>query len=308
MQPSIQPRPSEGCMAGSAVAEPASVENQSTPDLPSQSASHPPFVPPIYHCCCRHVGRGEPCVNCVSTVAICNSNLHSEDSLIQTGEVPIRYSLYECHDVSQPTSKVGESSKNREETFKATEIPGQDEPFVAGYGNGYPRHILTWSTDTNPPRAPTYQGRMSTMNSSSGLSHALTNPSAGHSNEGSHPFEPYRLDGDGRELSAKTMADSIRSKWKGLFPRERVIFSITSVAVILTVITGIILFKVHGQGRKTFVRKVFVWGFLIIMANGGIAMFAVRRNLGEVLFAMTLIIVLGIFLNPFLDVLGYGAM
>jgi hypothetical protein len=104
------------------------------------------------------------------------------------------------------------------------------------------------------------------------------------------------------------MADSIRSKWKGLFPRERVIFSITSVAVILTVITGIILFKVHGQGRKTFVRKVFVWGFLIIMANGGIAMFAVRRNLGEVLFAMTLIIVLGIFLNPFLDVLGYGAM
>ena len=131
-------------------------------------------------------------------------------------------------------------------------------------------------------------------------------PSVGHSTDNSHSYEPNRLDLEARELDSPTMTDSVKSRWSRLLRWERMVFRITSAAVILTVITGIILFKVHGHGRKTFIRKVFVWGVLLIMANGGVAMFAVRRNLGEVLFAMTLIIVLGIFLNPFLDVLGYG--
>jgi hypothetical protein len=76
-----------------------------------------------------------------------------------------------------------------------------------------------------------------------------------------------------------------------------------SLVVLVSFFILLALLGTIAKGKKNVGRRIFLGCMLLSMVASGIAMAAVRRNLGEVLFAMIMVIVIGMFLNSFLDIL-----
>jgi hypothetical protein len=123
------------------------------------------------------------------------------------------------------------------------------------------------------------------------------------STDTSHTDPFHMLAGNPNRL---TWVKEYYEKWKHLRSEERATCICSMLLILGTIITGFFIFKFHGKGRETFVKRAFLCGVLICMGASGTMMIAVRRNLGEVLFTMTMFLVLGIFIGGYLDVLGYG--
>jgi len=76
-----------------------------------------------------------------------------------------------------------------------------------------------------------------------------------------------------------------------------------SLVVLASLVILLALLGTVAKHQKDVGRRIFLGCMLLAMVASGIAMAAVRRNLGEVLFAMIMVIVVGMFLNSFLDLL-----
>ena len=105
------------------------------------------------------------------------------------------------------------------------------------------------------------------------------------------------------DFSLPREEDTMTKRWYGLLPHERTLFVFSSITVLVTVISLFVLLKKVPKGRKDVGKKIFLGGILIVIVASGTGMVAVRRNMGEVLFTVTMVIALGIFLNSFLDIL-----
>jgi hypothetical protein len=213
----------------------------------------------------------------------------SEHRLVPPGEGSGSYSLICKPDVSHFTEKAGGPSKNPRDKFPLTGIQDHDGAFLPKYPLDNAGQINSGPTDTT------------------GAQHDPTvGSNGGHIEWGR--IGSYRQPNNSynHERSPETATDSLRTKWRYALRWERVVLCFAIFFMISTFISVVCAFKLYGQGRKIFVRKVFVWGILIMDFNVGVVMVAVRRNLGEVLFSITLVLVFGIFLNSYLDVLGYG--
>jgi hypothetical protein len=197
---------------------------------------------------------------------------------------------------------------------------------VEGYEGQYPRQV-TWSTDEHPRSIanvaidpnPSNENKkhdksVQRQNADSSPAYGLHQPH--HSNSPTSTRTNmatsvrHGLDGrirdDGVSLHPDTSINTIGSKFTSLTLAERVLFTVSSFVIITTAVTTITLLRIHGKGRKTFTRTLFMFGILIIMGFSGLSMFAVRRNFGEVVFTMCLVMIMGIFLGSYLDILGYG--
>jgi hypothetical protein len=86
-------------------------------------------------------------------------------------------------------------------------------------------------------------------------------------------------------------------------PLERIVLALASFLFISTIVVMITVFRTAGRGRKDISRRILLCGILIITASSAAAMFAIQKNLSNVLLTMTMLLVLGIFLNYFQDVI-----
>jgi hypothetical protein len=94
-------------------------------------------------------------------------------------------------------------------------------------------------------------------------------------------------------------AKPARMSWGRMTPPQQVIFTLASLLLMSTAVTMITVFQTtHNPVSK----RVMLCGMLIIVASSAAAMFAIQRNLGEVVLTMTMFLVLGIFLSSFQDV------
>jgi hypothetical protein len=292
-QLSLQPG---GSGMGQAEADSAAVDNvlstQSTPHHASHHASHT-VCPLAAHLLRYHAQCGSSC----SSLAVGSATHDSQNSLILSSEARPSYSLSHGPDAPQSTEKAGGPSTNPDSTL-LTGMGGHAEGLLPEYPRVYEPKIPTWSTDASGVQ-------------NDGIDRTVTFDS--HNEGGISSYQEHIPDhrlpnnsGGQRELSPDTATGSVRTKWSRAVRWERVILCSAIFFMVSTFIAAVCAFKLHGQGRKTFVRKIFVWGVLIMDFNVGVVMVALRRNLGEVLFSITLVLVFGIFLNSYLDVLGYG--
>jgi hypothetical protein len=106
-----------------------------------------------------------------------------------------------------------------------------------------------------------------------------------------------------RKTSGSAWCDELRTRWTGLGVCERVVFIMASLVVLASFVTLLALLGTIAKGKKNVGRRIFLGCMLLSMVASGVAMAAVRRNLGEVLFAMIMIVVIGMFLNSYLDLL-----
>jgi phosphatidylglycerophosphate synthase len=111
-----------------------------------------------------------------------------------------------------------------------------------------------------------------------------------------------------QELSRRATASSSLNRFAELAAYEKTLFIITVFFFFSIVVTTLLVMTMHGHGNKKLVRSLFLGAILLLMLIVGLGMIMVRRNLGEVLFSMTLVLVLGIFVGGggYLDVIGYG--
>jgi hypothetical protein len=110
------------------------------------------------------------------------------------------------------------------------------------------------------------------------------------------------------ELGGKGLWVELRENWMSLTRLEKTMFSFSLIVIVTTLVSAILAYHFHGSQRKTFARKIWVWGILILTLASGFMMGAARKSTGEVLLAMTLVVVLGIFVggSGYLDALVYG--
>jgi hypothetical protein len=298
--------------AGHALADP-DVDNRSTSET-SQFSSKTP------HPLKRGVDYGIPreksdrCLHCLTGYTR-YSNPNSQISLIPEGEAPISYSLAKATFPMDGSSKVmtGSSAQRPEVHFENAGFPKDRSLGTPFDGQPDPRcdRQITWSTDNSGGSAqiPGAPSRAPTMNSSGIQSQTHTMPLSGRDLEASPGISSSRFPEDGsRELHPDSFWGTAKTKWSRISVWERATVIIAAAVVFVTTIVTIVLFRTKGVGHKNFSRLIFMLGILIIMAASGTAMFAVKRNLGEVFFAMILIIALGIFLNSFLDILYAAAL
>jgi hypothetical protein len=111
-----------------------------------------------------------------------------------------------------------------------------------------------------------------------------------------------------RELSRRPTASSSIDRFTALAPHEKTLFIMSVFFFFAIVVTSLSVMMVRGHGNKKLVRSLFLGAILLLMLIVGIGMTMVRRNLAEILFSMTLVLVMGIFVGGggYLDVIGYG--
>jgi hypothetical protein len=302
-QLSLQPG---GSGMGQAEADSAAVDNvlstQSTPHHASHHASDT-VCPLAAHLLRYHAQCGPSC----SSLAVGSASHDSQNSLIIAGEAlaSASYSLSHGPDAPESTEKVSGPSTNPRDSSLLAGIRDHDGTFLPGYTAGYERKIPSWPTEASGVQ---HDGIDRTVTFDSPPNANSTEVEEGISSYQEHIPDYRRPNNSGgqRELSPNTATGSVKTKWSRAVRWERVILCSAIFFMVSTFIGAVCAFKLHGQGRKTFVRKIFVWGVLIMDFNVGVVMVALRRNLGEVLFSITLVLVFGIFLNSYLDVLGYG--
>lgn len=248
-----------------------------------------------------------------------NSVGNSQTSLIRARDALI-WGGYQTHNPGATVPHPAEDNILAGLTKKHTQT--STFSYVEGYDSQYPRQA-TWSTDEHP-RGGTVAPTTSTENkvpndqqSNEDSSPAYESEQLPHSNS-MRSTQPElvtsarhdivnRIREDGVSLDPETSMNTISSKFQRLSLTERILFTVSSFIIITTAITTITLLRTHGKGRKTFTRTLFMFGILIIMGSSGLSMFAVRRNFGEVVFTMCLVMIMGIFLGSYLDILGsYG--
>jgi hypothetical protein len=84
---------------------------------------------------------------------------------------------------------------------------------------------------------------------------------------------------------------------------QKVILGLAMFLMVSTVVTMISVFRTAGRGHAAVSKRILLCGVLIIVASSAAAMFAIQRNFGEVLLTMTMVLVLGIFLSSFQDII-----
>jgi hypothetical protein len=106
-----------------------------------------------------------------------------------------------------------------------------------------------------------------------------------------------------RKVNNSAWLDELRARWGRLEVCERVMFTMASLVVLASFVILLAVLGTVAKGKKDVGRRIFLGCILLAMAASGTAMVAVRRNLGEVLFTMIMVVVIGMFLNSFLDIL-----
>jgi hypothetical protein len=215
--------------------------------------------------------------------------------------------MHQMEDLSKTMTAI--RAPNYEDRFQTAGIPNggsRDSPFGGQPDPPYERQI-TWSTEGSAPTEDS-PSLTQTLSSSSVQSQVPTNPPPFPVNVAGPDISLYsRFPQDNsREMRANSFWGKTREKWNRLTVCEMATVIISAALVFTTTVVTLWLFRTKGLGHKNFSRLIFMLGILIMMAASGASMFAVRRNLGEVFFAMTLIIALGIFLGSYLDIF-YGA-
>jgi hypothetical protein len=110
----------------------------------------------------------------------------------------------------------------------------------------------------------------------------------------------------GRQMTPPGGVESAQRTWDRMSLAERVILGLAMFLLTGTVVTMITVFRTAGKGHAAVSKRILLCGMLIIVASSAAAMFAIQKNVGEVLLTMTMLLVLGIFLNSFQDVI-YGS-
>ena len=122
------------------------------------------------------------------------------------------------------------------------------------------------------------------------------------------PYVPHgrHLNGRRREMTPCSNAESAHRIWGHMSTLQKIILSLVMLLMVSTVITMITVFRTAGRGDAAVSKRILLCGMLIIVASSVAAMFAIQKNVGEVLLTMTMLLVLGIFLSSFQDVI-YGS-
>jgi hypothetical protein len=105
------------------------------------------------------------------------------------------------------------------------------------------------------------------------------------------------------ETSPGSNAESAQGTWERTCLLQKIVFSLAMFLFISTIVTMITVFRTAGKDHAAMSKRILLCGILIIVASSAMAMFAVRKNVGEVLLTMTMLFVLGIFLSSFQDVI-----
>ena len=114
------------------------------------------------------------------------------------------------------------------------------------------------------------------------------------------------LNGRRREMTPCSKAESAHRIRGPMSTLQKIILRLAMFLMVSTVITMITVFQTAGRGHAAVSKRILLCGVLIIVASSAAAMFAIRKNVGEVLLTMTTLLVLGIFLSSFQDVI-YGS-
>jgi hypothetical protein len=106
-----------------------------------------------------------------------------------------------------------------------------------------------------------------------------------------------------RQLTPCSNSESLRRVWWRMHPLQQMVLGLAIFLMVSTVITMITVFQTAGKGSAAVSKRILLCGMLITVASSAAAMFAVQRNVGEVVLTMTMLLVLGIFLSSFQDII-----
>jgi hypothetical protein len=114
--------------------------------------------------------------------------------------------------------------------------------------------------------------------------------------------------GSPQELSRRATGDSAATRFQQLGFWEKRLFILSIVVFLIIVTATLAVICGYGNGQKRMVRSLFLGAILVLALIVGIGMIMWQRNFGEVMFAVMLVIVVGIFVGGggYLDVIGYG--